>query len=303
MRFYAVRTEAIQRTYRALQQLGSQSRGPQTPSRAIRMATLYGHLQCRADDRGQLLMGVRELAAAWHLQPRLLRTDLADLQSLGWLSCRRERQGIALQLREPHLSSAAQAGAPLQDQPCPKAAAAAVATAALTQFCNTYNRHRPKAWPSYRPRSAALDGRLQRAIRHAGGAEPFWAVMVRALHAMPEFWRRTYPEGRSGAECAAVLLSSGRSHAGLGPEFWHVFIWGGEAPEAEAQQAQSQADSDFNRARRLFAWGDHAWIGQGMEAVKLPMDEKRRLAELLEAAGFGEAGQAARQFQPAADAP
>ena len=40
-----------------------------------------------------------------------------------------------------------------------------------------------------------------------------------------------------------------------------------------------------------------------MEAVKLPMEEKRRLAELLEAAGFGEAGQAARQFQPAADAP
>ena len=56
MRFYAVRTEAIQRTFSALQQLGSHCHGPKTTSRAMRMATFYGHLQCHADVHGRLLI-------------------------------------------------------------------------------------------------------------------------------------------------------------------------------------------------------------------------------------------------------
>jgi len=301
MRFYAVRTEAIQRTYRALQQLGSQRRGPHTPSRAMRMATLYGHLQCRADDQGQLMVGVRELAGAWLLQPKLLRTDLADLEGLGWLSCRRGRHGVAIQLHDPHARSSARGAVTAEEEPSPTVA---VFSDALMQFCNTYNSHKPRAWPSYRPRSAALETRIRQALQHAGGTETFSAVLTRALAAMPEFWRNTYPRGRSGADCAAALFCADRSNSGLGPEFWHVFTWAAAAVGASGPGASGvQAESEFNRARRLFVWGDHAWIGQGMEAVKLPLEEKRRLAELLEAAGLGEAGHAARQFQPAADAP
>ena len=84
MRFYAVCTEAIQLTHRALQQLDQGRRGSRQPSRALRVATLYGHLQTRADASGAVQLALRDLAAAWNLQPRLLRDDISDLQALGW---------------------------------------------------------------------------------------------------------------------------------------------------------------------------------------------------------------------------
>ena len=74
MRFYATCTEVIQKIYSALQQLDQRRKGSINPSRAIRVATFYGHLQCRADGSGCVQLALRELATAWHLQPRLLRS-------------------------------------------------------------------------------------------------------------------------------------------------------------------------------------------------------------------------------------
>jgi hypothetical protein len=187
----------------------------------------------------------------------------------------------------------------------------------IAQFVATYNQHKPQTWPGYNPTGSALASRLQKAIRHAGGAEAFWAVLIQALRRMPEFWSVTYPQGRSGVDCATALFSADRKAAGLGVEFWHVFCWGsqsqtaglsgpytqrlssgigGNTPEVGSGHLAAIHHPDFARARKLLVWGDHAWRCQGMEAFDLPASEKQRLAELLEAAGLGEAGHAATQF-------
>jgi hypothetical protein len=187
----------------------------------------------------------------------------------------------------------------------------------IAQFAATYNQHKPESWPAYKSTGNALAGRLNKAIRHAGGADAFWAVLIGALRGMPEFWRVTYPQGRNGADCAMTLLSADRKAAGLGVEFWHVFCWGnqgqtalstapysgrlcggigGNTPEVGSGHLAAIHHPDFARARKLLVWGDHAWRCQGMEAFDLPASEKQRLAELLEAAGLGEPGKAAAQF-------
>jgi hypothetical protein len=304
MRFYAVCTEAIQLTHRALQQLDQGRRGSRQPSRALRVATLYGHLQTRADASGAVRLALRDLAAAWNLQPRLLRDDISDLQALGWLSYRCDWRGTVIHLNRPlplqssepavvQSSDAAAEGTAPQRTPASEPATSGSDQALMVRFSEAYNQHKPQAWPMYSPRGTALAARLRRAIRHAGGPEAFWPLMAQALRAMPEFWRSTYPQGRSGADCAAALLSADRQAAGLGPDFWHVFSWGAAVGGASEPQ-----EPDFQRACRLFAWGDHAWRGQGMEAFALPDSEKQRLTQLLEAAGIGERGQAARQFAP-----
>jgi len=339
MRFYATRTEAIQRTYIALQQLDQRRKGSPNPSRAIRVATFYGHLQCRANAAGSVQLTLRELASSWHLQPRLLREDLADLQALGWLNFRSDAFGTRVQLQEisdqppgelepAERSRGDQAKAELQPtEPEPAEPHAAEPEAIqskpereitptqsqlIAQFAALYNQHKPKSWPAYSPNGNSLAARLQRAIRHAGGAEAFDQVLIQALQAVPEFWRSVYPQGRTGGACVAALLSGDRSTTGLGVEFWHVFSWGatgsrGMGPGATAPAAGPQgsscveSDPDFRRACRLFVWGDHAWRGQGMEAFELPDSEKQRLTELLEAAGLGCPGQAAKQFAPSAN--
>jgi len=187
----------------------------------------------------------------------------------------------------------------------------------IAQFAATYNQHKPQSWPVYAPTGTALAGLLHKAIRHAGGAEAFWSVLIQALRSMPEFWRNTYPQGRSGADCAMALLSADRKAAGLGAEFWHVFCWGnqgqmavstapytgrlsggigGNTPQVGSGHMAAIHHPDFVRAQKLLVWGDHAWRCQGMEAFDLPASEKQRLAELLEAAGLGEPGHAATQF-------
>jgi hypothetical protein len=348
MRFYATRTEAIQKTYSALQLLDQRRKGSLNPSRAIRVATLYGHLQCRADAGGCVQLALRELATAWHLQPRLLREDLADLQAIGWLTYSGDAFGTQVQLREvvepqahdlePPQGTGEQAmqsiddapssvqqisqplllqGEPLGTEPSAEPKSTPPQSSLIAQFVATYNQHKPQTWPAYNPTGAALACRLQKAIRHAGGAEAFWAVLIGALRCVPEFWRVTYPQGRSGSDCAMALLSADRKAAGLGVEFWHVFCWGnqgqtagssgpytqrlcggigGNTPEVGTGQLAAIHHPDFARARKLLVWGDHAWRCQGMEAFDLPASEKQRLAELLEAAGLGEAGHAATQF-------
>lgn len=64
MRFYAVCTEAIRHTHRALAQLDHRRRGSLQPARTMRVATLYGHLQCRARGTGEVQLLLDELAAS-----------------------------------------------------------------------------------------------------------------------------------------------------------------------------------------------------------------------------------------------
>ena len=349
MRFYAVSTEAVELTFRALQKLDRERKGSHRPSRALRVATLFGHLQCRARGGSNVQVGCRQLAEAWHLHPREIRADLQDLEAIGWLSFTSSTTGLCIRLNEPDgrldpgdegvdpevvddspvepipSRSEEPASAVLQprvmtqvaSEPSAEPKRAPVQSPLITQFAATYNQHKPGTWPAYKPTGNALAGPLQKAIRHAGGAEAFWAVLIQALRRMPEFWRNTYPQGRNGADCAMALLSADRKAAGLGVEFWHVFCWGsqsqmavstapytrrlnggigGNTPNVGSGQLAAIHHPDFVRAQQLLVWGDHAWRCQGMEAFALPASEKQRLAELLEAAGLGEPGHAATQF-------
>ena len=349
MRFYAVRTEAVALTHQALQKLDQGRKGSRRASRALRVATLYGHLQCRARDGHTIQLSCRDLANAWHVQTRELRADLQDLEAIGWLSYTSGPLGLSIRLNDPdeHLdpgdedadveavddsplieipstsevpaSAIAQppAIAEVMSEPSAQPKLAPVQSPLIAQFAATYNQHKPESWPAYKSTGNALAGRLNKAIRHAGGADAFWAVMIQALRRMPEFWRVTYPQGRNGADCAMALLSADRKAAGLGVEFWHVFCWGskvqtagssgpytgrlsggigGNTPQVGSGHMAAIHHPDFARARKLLVWGDHAWRCQGMEAFDLPASEKQRLAELLEAAGLGEPGHAATQF-------
>ncbi len=353
MRFYAVSTEAIELTHQALRQLDGSRMGSGRASRALRVATLYGHLQCRAKGGQPVWLSCRDLANAWHLQTRELRADLQDLAAIGWLSYTSSTKGLCICLHEPQVADdrgdqsadlaapevctpepqaaeskqdnarlAEQASAVLQSrrmasEPSAEPKCAPVQSQLISAFTTLYNQHKPGTWPAYNPTGLALASRLQKAIRHAGGAEAFWSVLIYALRRMPEFWRLTYPQGRSGSDCAMALLSADRKAAGLGVEFWHVFCWGsqgqtagssvpytqrlscgigGNTPEVGSGRMAAIHHPDFVRAQQLLVWGDHAWRCQGMEAFDLPASEKQRLAELLEAAGLGQPGKAAEQF-------
>ena len=347
MRFYAVSTEAIELTHQALQKLDGSRMGSGRASRALRVATLYGHLQCRARGGQPVWLSCRDLANAWHLQTRELRADLQDLEAVGWLSYTSSTKGLCIRLHEPQVGEnggdqSTDVAPPDDCTPEPQAAeshqgktpqsepAIAAATSEpsaepestpaqsplIAQFVATYNQHKPQSWPAYNPTGSALAGRLQKAIRHAGGAEAFWAVLIQALRRMPEFWRLTYPQGRTGVDCATVLFSADRKAAGLGVEFWHVFCWGasdsdtytqrltsgigGNTPEVGSGVAPGAQESDLTKANRLLFWNRDHWHGRGIEAAKLDRREKQRLAELLEAQGEGTPGAAAAQFsQPA----
>jgi hypothetical protein len=344
MRFYAVSTEAVELTFQALQKLDRERKASHRPSRALRVATLFGHLQCRARGGSNVQVGCRQLAEAWHLHPREIRADLQDLEAIGWLSCTSSTTGLRIRLHEPEgrldpghegsdlegvddspvepipsrskepASAVAQprAIAEVVSEPSAEPKRAPVQSPLIAQFAATYNQHKPETWPGYKPTGNALAGRLQKAIRHAGGAEAFWSVLIQALQRMPKFWRVTYPQGRSGVDCATALFTADRKAAGLGEELWHVFCWGasdaapytgrlcggtgGNTPGVGHHRPAASYHPEHRRACELLAWDGHQWKRRGMEAATLPASELQRLAEILEAAGFGKPGTAAEQF-------
>ncbi|QBE68610.1 hypothetical protein SynWH8101_1022 [Synechococcus sp. WH 8101] len=316
MRFYAVRTEAIELTHQALQKLDEKRTGSRRPSRALRVATLYGHLQCRAQGGQPIRLGCRELASAWHLQPRELRADLQDLAAIGWLSYTSSSSGLCIRLHDADAVMSAetegQEGASAADDRArqdvgPREGALplvvsesperrAAASDWISRFTALYNAHKPAAWPACNSSCAVLASRLQQAILQAGGAEAFWAVLIRALRGMPEFWRHTYPEGRSGVECASALLKVDRGSEGRGVEHWHVFCWGDGVDVGGDVAGAAAGESDLQKAHRLLYWSRDHWHGRGIETSKLDRREKWRLAELLEAEGEGTPGTAAEQF-------
>ena len=230
----------------------------------MRVATLFGHLQCRARGGTNVQVGCRQLAEAWHLHPREIRADLQDLETIGWLSYTSSTTGLCIRLHvpegrldpghegtdleavddspaepipiTPEVPESAIAQLPVMaevvSEPSAEPKRAPVQSPLIAQFAATYNQHKPQTWPAYKPTGNALAGPLQKAIRYTGGADAFWAVLMQALRRMPEFWRVTYPQGRHGADCAMALLSADRKAAGLGVEFWHVFCWGNQGQTA-----------------------------------------------------------------------
>jgi hypothetical protein len=339
MRFYAVSTEAVELTFRALQKLDRERKGSHRPSRALRVATLFGHLQCRARGGANVQVGCRQLAEAWHLHPREIRADLQDLEAIGWLSYTSSTTGLCIRLHEPegHLDPGDQGpdlkavnDSPAVQMPStseepasaiaqPRVIAEEVSEPSaepkrapeesplIDQFAATYNQHKPQTWPTYTPTGTLLASRLRQAIRHAGGAEAFEAALIRALQGMPEFWRTEYPQNRSGADCARALLQVDRASEGRGVEHWHVFAWGaysgrlnggigGNTPGVGHHRPAANYHPDHRHACSLLLWDGHEWKGKGIEATKLPASELQRLAEILEAAGFGKPGTAAEQF-------
>ena len=346
MQFFCIRNEAIRQTHRALQTLSNERQGSLRPGRVLRVAQLYGYLQWRSRGSRDVRVTLRDLGAAWFVQPRLLKADLDDLQVLGWLRFRTDAKGTTVTLAsgptegdtaepdeqdcepqeplpslqsvvvipsasEEHVSAVVQprviGKAP--SEPSTEPDHSPVVNQLIAQFAATYNQYKPQSWPSHTPTGTVLAGRLRQAIRHAGGAEAFWAVLIRALRGMPEFWRTEYPQDRSGAHCAGVLLKVDRGSEGRGVEHWHVFAWGaysgrlnggigGNTPGVGHHRpaAISGYHPDHRHACSLLLWDGHEWKGKGIEATKLPASELQRLAEILEAAGFGKPGTAAEQF-------
>lgn len=101
LQFYAVHSEALAHTHDALQaHARSCGQRPPGPTRALRVAQLYGHIQLRAAGRAVVTLALCELAVSWRLQPRQLRQDLALLQALGWLSATGTSRGTVISLLE-----------------------------------------------------------------------------------------------------------------------------------------------------------------------------------------------------------
>jgi hypothetical protein len=121
LQFFAVHSEALATTHDALQRHASaQGLRPPGPTRALRIAQLYGHLQLRSAGRSSVLVALSELAATWRFQPRQLRQDLALLQALGWLSSRGTTRGTVISLSGPEPADRGD-GQPAQGFPEPAA--------------------------------------------------------------------------------------------------------------------------------------------------------------------------------------
>ena len=125
LQFFAVHSEALATTHDALQRHASaHGLRPPGPTRALRIAQLYGHLQLRSAGRSSVVVALSELAATWRFQPRQLRQDLALLQALGWLSARGTTRGTVISLSGPDPADRAD-GPPAQGFPEPAAPCAA----------------------------------------------------------------------------------------------------------------------------------------------------------------------------------
>jgi len=344
VQFFCIRNEAIRQTHAALQRLSNARQGSLRPGRVLRVAQLYGYLQWRSRSNRDVRVTLRDLGAAWFVQPRLLKADLDDLQTLGWLRFCSDAKGTTVRLMsaamegessgpdeqdcEPQellqsLETTAEIPSAGEEQPCavlqPRVIAEVVSepsgepkrsleeSSLIAQFAATYNQHKPGTWPAYKPTGTLLASRLRQAIRHAGSPEAFEAALIRALRGMPEFWRTEYPQERNGADCARALLQVDRASEGRGVEHWHVFAWGaytrrlsggigGNTPGVGHHRPAANYHPDHRHACRLLLWDGHEWKGKGIEATKLPASELQRLAEILEAAGFGKPGTAAEQF-------
>jgi hypothetical protein len=169
-----------------------------------------------------------------------------------------------------------------------------------------FHRGCPAEWaaPERLSLTRGRSARLRRALEHAGGSAALLARLELALAQVPPWFRRTYPllpdgSRRPSHQFFDLLFRATGAERDAGPEAWHLFAWSENSsalPRPEAAASGSATDPELERALALLAWDGHHWRGQGVEALQLSRGEKRRLAERLEAAGFGQPGAAARQY-------
>lgn len=202
--------------------------------------------------------------------------------------------------------------------------------ALLADLLDAFRGAAPAEWPT--PSSLTLTpgrrSRLQACLVHAGSHQALVQQLRSALAHVPPWFRSTYPVRPDGSRRPShqffdlLFRASGAERDG-GPEAWHVFAWseaaaltptaapamsGSVQPRAASCQAAaagpatnagaltSGAESDLHRAQRLFGWGGVSWLLRDIEALQIPLTERRRLTALLESQGQGIPGAGGRQF-------
>lgn len=192
----------------------------------------------------------------------------------------------------------------------------------MDELLDTFRSAAPPEWPT--PRSLTLTAgrrsRLQSCLAHAGSRGALLKHLRLALAQVPPWFRSTYPVRPDGSRRPShqffdLLFRATAADRDGGPEAWHVFAWSeagspdpGSAPiERGSGQAPSAAaltpggESDLHRAQRLFGWGGSSWLLRDIEALQIPLAERRRLTALLESQGQGIAGAGASQFAEASE--
>jgi len=181
------------------------------------------------------------------------------------------------------------------------------ADALLDRLLDAFRAAAPREWPAPERLTPSRErrSRLRQALEHAGSLDALEARLRAALGAVPVWFRHTYPVRPDGSRRPAyqffdLLLRASAAERDCGVEAWHLFAWSeaGGGPPEHVNSASPIAETDLQRAQRLFAWDSSQWISIGIEAMALPSEEKQRLTSLLEAQGEGMAGTAARQFGP-----
>jgi hypothetical protein len=186
--------------------------------------------------------------------------------------------------------------------------------ALLARLLAAFQAAKPPEWPS--PSALTLSpgrkGKLQAALRYAGSADALLQRLQTALAHVPPWYRSTYPVRPDGSRRPShqffdlLFRATGDEREG-GLEAWHLFAWseaGARATEAPSgtdgtggtAQGHSAPETDLERAKRLFRWNCHDWLMREVEAIRLPLSERRRLTALLEADGRGTPGAGAIQF-------
>jgi hypothetical protein len=202
--------------------------------------------------------------------------------------------------------------------------------ALLADLLDAFRSAAPVEWPT--PTSLTLTpgrrSRLQACLAHAGSHQALVEQLRIALAHVPPWFRTTYPLRPDGSRRPShqffdLLFRASAAEREGGPEAWHVFAWseaaaltptaapamsGSVQPRAASCQAAaagpatntgaliSGAESDLHRAQRLFGWGGVSWLLRDIEALQIPLAERRRLTALLEIQGQGTAGAGALQF-------
>jgi len=184
------------------------------------------------------------------------------------------------------------------------------ADALLDRLLAAFRAAAPQEWPAPERLTPSRERRtrLHQALDHAGSLDTLEARLRAALGAVPVWFRHTYPVRPDGSRRPAyqffdLLLRASAAERDCGVEAWHLFAW---SEGARLQSRPHASEPLLERAQRLLRWdSDHQmWSCCGAEALRLPLAERRQLAEQLEAEGLGVAGTAARQFaEPEAPSP
>lgn len=187
----------------------------------------------------------------------------------------------------------------------------------MAELLDTFRSAAPAEWPT--PRSLTLTTgrrtRLKACLAHAGSRAALVRHLRLALAQVPPWFRSTYPVRPDGSRRPShqffdLLFRATAADRDGGPEAWHVFAWSeagspdpgavhlasGSGQAASPGALRPGGESDLHRAQRLFGWGGSSWLLRDIEALQIPLAERRRLTALLESQGQGIAGAGASQF-------